>query len=157
MGRRRGPRTPLETTNRAARYKEVHLTFAHTAALATAVEAATNGLLTVIGQPRNTVPFQRLFELFSRATAEPAVFIFDRARVFMQAFLDTGALGEDAAAVLRSVIKNRGKLLGTAAASNEACGEALNFIVMAECVSLPRLVLAPAERAAPPPPLPPPS
>ena len=41
-----------------------------TAEMATAVQNATNGLLSVFGQPRNTVPFQRFFELAGRGTGE---------------------------------------------------------------------------------------
>ena len=131
MARRRNERTDKEKVNRGLRKSAVHSTFSHTTVLASEVEAATNGLLTVIGQPRNTVPFQRLFELLSRATVEPAVAVFARAEATMKVFLETGALGDDAAAVLRSVIKNRGRLLGPAAATSEACSEALNFVIAA--------------------------
>ena len=130
--RRKQPRTLEEITNRALRKSAVLGTFTHTTALADMVEAATDGHLTVIGQPRNTVPFQRLFELLARATAEPCVFLFERMKMHLQAFLAVGDLGEDAAAVLRSVIKNSGRLLGTAAATSEACSEALLYILAAE-------------------------
>jgi hypothetical protein len=131
--RRRGPRSEIEKANRAARLSAVKGTFVFTTGLADAVQAATNGLLSVFGQPRNTVPFRRLFELIGRATGEAPLLVCQRVLPALQAFVDVnGAMTEGASAVLRAVIKHKGGMLGSAAASALAAEEAVNFIVGAE-------------------------
>ena len=115
------------------RLRHVEGTVALTAEMATAVQNATNGLLSVFGQPRNTVPFQRFFELAGRGTGEGPLLVWERVGSALQSFMDIpGGISEGAAAVVSALIKHRGKLLGCAAASALAAEEAVNFIVGAE-------------------------